>query len=399
MQLLKLLKQRGIQVLIILTLYALFCNYFSLVANQCFYTLSLFLKDILLWVMPFTVTFFIAHTLQSFERRAPLFLIILLCFEAFSNFSCVWYAFFTAHSVADYLPALQATSLESDFKALWRLPITRPAWWSADKGALAGLILGGISALSPQTSLRGFINTGKKIMEWSLTRVFSRLIPLFILGFVAQMHQTELLSHVFNHYAVIVLWLAFFLILYLIFLFLVGAGGSFKRALSNIKNLLPAGGISFTSGCSLSTMPWTIEGAAKTLHNPELAKALIPATTNIQQVGDCITQTFLCFLIYKTFYGHAPELMTWVQFSIVFVLARFATAAVLGGAIFVMLPIYEAYLDFNGEMIAIILALNVVLDPLITSGNVLGNGALCRTYERLWGRAQALFGKFQQSEI
>src|SRR5690606_6358153 len=152
-------------------------------------------------------------------------------------------------------------------------------------------------------------------------------------------------------------------------------GFSLTRFFKSVKNLLPAAGISFSSGCSLSTMPWTIEGAAKNLDNPDLAKAVIPATTNIQQIGDCIANTFLCFLIYFHFNGHAPALSVWIPFTLVFVLARFATAAVLGGAIFIMLPIYEAYLQFSPDMIAIILAFNVILDPLITSSNVVANGA------------------------
>lgn len=391
------LKQRSIQVLIVLTLYAFLSSYLSLGINQFFYTISLFIKDILLWIMPLTVGLFIAHTVQAFERRAPVFVMVLLTFEALSNFSSVWYAFFSAHSVADYLPALQSTSIENDFKALWRIPIARPSWWSADKGALIGLILGGIAAFSKGTFLKHLIGQGKGGVEWLLTRVFSRLIPLFVLGFVAQMYQTKLLSHVFNHYAIIVMWLALFLVIYLLLLFALGAGFSLSRMIANMKSLLPAGGIALTSACSLSTMPWTIDGAGKTLHNPALAKALIPATTNIQQIGDCIANAFLCFLIYKNFYGSAPDLMTWASFSIVFMLARFATAAVQGGAIFIMLPIYETYLDFNGEMIALILALNVVLDPLITSANVLANGALCRTFERAWNQVQTYFGKLQPS--
>jgi len=133
-------------------------------------------------------------------------------------------------------------------------------------------------------------------------------------------------------------------------------------------------------------MPWTIEGSLKNLKSPDLAKAVIPATTNIQQIGDCLTNTFLCFLLYTHFFGHTPEFSTWFVFSGVFVLARFATAAVLGGAIFIMLPIYESYLSFTAEMTAIILAFNVILDPLVTSANVIANGALCRVFERVWSR-------------
>lgn len=379
-----LLKQRSVQTLLVLTIYALTAQFLPLEVHEGFYTLSLFIKDTLIWVLPMTVGFFIASTLASFERRAPLFILALVLFEAMSNFSSVWYAYFSATAIADHLPIFGSSMLESNFHALWRLPFTKPTWWSADKGSFAGLALGIIAAFSKGEALKQFIKKGKFIFEWTLTRVFARLIPLFVLGFAANMYQTELLGHVISHYATLVGWLVMFLAAYILFLFVLGAGLSFSRVVSNIKNLLPAWGISLTSGCSLSTMPWTIEGASKNMKDPDLAKAIIPATTNIQQVGDCITNAFLCFLIYSNFYGHAPDILLWLQFSVVFVLARFATAAILGGAIFIMLPIYENYLNFTGEMIAIILALNVVLDPLVTSSNVITNGALARVFEKFF---------------
>ncbi len=382
------LKQRSVQTLLVLLTYILIANYLPLTVHQLVYTVSLLIKDVLILMMPLTVGFFIANAVMSFERRAPLFVFLLILFEAFSNLSSVWYAFATANFAAEIVPSCDTLALESNFSALWRLHLTSPAWWSASKGSIVGLLLGCAAAFSKETFLKRGIRQGKEVMEWILTNVFARLIPLFVLGFAAHMYQTKLLDHVIAHYALLVLWLTAFLVLYLIFLFALGAGPSFRSLVSSIKNLLPAGGVALLSGCSLSTMPWTIEGTAKNLQNPNLAKAIIPATTNIQQIGDCITQAFLCFLIYRHFYGHNPDVMTWLNFSIVFVLARFATAAVLGGAIFVMLPVYETYLSFNAEMIAIILTLNVILDPLITSCNVMANGALCRVFEKVWGSAQ-----------
>ncbi|MBM3632366.1 MAG: dicarboxylate/amino acid:cation symporter [Alphaproteobacteria bacterium] len=384
------LKQRSIQTILFLVAYVLIAPYLPREIHEGLYTISLFMKDTLIWIMPLTVGFFIAYTVNSFERQAPLFVLVLLIFETCSNFSSVWYAFGSATFAADYLPLIKATSLESDFNALWRIPFDRPRWWSTEKGAFIGLVLGIFSAFTKGSQLKIFLKKGKNTVEWILTRVFAQLIPIFVLGFAAHMIQTKLLDHVMTHYAVLVMWLTAFLFVYLIFLFFLGAGFSVTRILSNIKNMLPAGGMALTSSCSMSTMPWTIEGSAKNLHNPLLAKAIIPATTNIQQIGDCFANTFLCFLIYRHFFGHNPDMMTWLLFSSVFVLARFATAAVLGGAIFIMLPIYESYLNFTPEMIAIILALNVVLDPLITSCNVMANGALCRVFERIWAMIQTL---------
>jgi len=384
------LRHRSVQVLFILSLYVLMAEFLPLGAHQFFYTISLLIKDILIWIMPVTVGLFIAYSVSSFQKKAPLFILTLLIFEGLSNFSSVWYAYACAQFSADFMPTFGVSTLSNEFSAIWRLPFTKPSWWSAEKGAIAGLFLGCFNAFGVHPFLTQVITRGKTTIEWILTRIFARLIPLFVLGFTVQIHQTGLLTHVFTHYALLVLWLFFFLVVYILALFILGTGYSLRKNFSSIKNLLPAGGISLTSGCSLSTMPWTIEGTAKNLKNPNLAQAIIPATTNIQQIGDCIAQTFLCFLIYRHFYGVNPDLLTWINFSVIFVLARFATAAVLGGAIFIMLPIYESYLNFSPEMIAIILALNVFLDPLITSSNVIANGALCRVFEHVWTNLQAL---------
>jgi Na+/H+-dicarboxylate symporter len=282
--------------------------------------------------------------------------------------------------------------INSKFYPLWRLSFIK-GWWSADKGCLVGLVLGCIMAFNNNKLLRQIISIGKKYIEFLLTKIFSRLIPFFILGFAAQMYQTNLLSHIITDYTEIVGWLLLIVLVYIVWIFAIGAGWNFWNTLKHIKNLLPAGAIALTSGCSLSTMPWTISGTSKNLKNPQLANAVIPAPTNIQQIGDCIANTFLCFLIYRYFYGQNPDIMTWVNFSVVFVLARFATTAILGGAIFLMLPIYETYLGFDTEMISIILALNVVLDPIITSCNVLANGALCCIFEKVFYKLENVIWK------
>lgn len=384
-------KHRSTQTLLALALYLLFAKVMPLSLHEGLYTLSILIKDVLLWTMPLTVFFFIAYTIQGFERKAPLFILVLVVFEAVSNMSSVWYAYGSANLVANQLPSLAATKIADQLAPLWRLPISKPTWWSAQYGVMAGILIGFVVGFKKIKSVTNIIVSGKQTMQWLLTKVFARLIPIFVLGFAAQIYQTKLISQVFAYYSQLIIWLLLFLALYLVLLFMLGAGRSLTLLLSNIKKLLPAGAIALTSSCSLSTMPWTIEGAAKTLKNPELANAIIPATTNIQQIGDCIANTFLCFLIFRHFYGFNPDLTLWLNFSLVFVMARFATSAVLGGAIFIMLPIYETYLNFNGEMIAIILALNVVLDPLITSANVLANGALCRVFEKVWMRIPSIF--------
>ncbi len=391
----KVLANRSTQIVIILTIYVLVADSIPTQIQKLLYTISLQIKEILIWIMPITICAFISNTVRKFEKQALIFILSLLFFESTSNFCAVWYAYFSAGITSSFMPPVStASEFSTAFTSLWQTSYPRPWWWSADKGAFVGVLLGCLGAFYQRKSLASFINYSHEIMEWLLVRVFARLIPLFILGFAVHIYQTKLLDHVISHYASLIFWLGIFLLIYILVLFILSAGISMPNIITHIKNLHPAGMVALTSGCSLSTMPWTIDGASKNLQNPSLAKVIIPATTNIQQIGDCIVNSFLCYLIYTDFFDHTPDMYTWTKFTIVFVLARFLTAAVIGGSIFIMLPIYETYLGFNNEMIAIILALNVVLDPIVTSSNVMANGALCRVFERFWNWLQVvLYGE------
>lgn len=374
---------RSFQVVCMAALYFLFAPFLPLWVDRALLAISLSLKEAMLWILPLSVLFFIASTIRSFERKAPFFLLALLGFEVLSNSASVWYAYGSAYLSSAPSSFSEISSSEPGaLVPLWSPFFPRPFWWSPGKGTLAGIFLGLSAAFLPSV-FSSSVEAGKKAAQKVLTRIFSPLIPVFILGFLAKMRFSSVLPKLWAHYAHLFFWLVAALALYLCLLFVLASLGTGKSWAASLKNLLPAGGLALTTGCSLSTMPVTIEGTAKNLRYPDLAKAVIPATTNIQQTGDCFINAFLCFLLYTHFHGTFPPLSVWIPFSIAFTAARFATAAVLGGAIFVMLPLYEAYLGFDGEMAALILAFNVLLDPLVTSANVLGNGALCQIFERL----------------
>jgi hypothetical protein len=374
-----------VQIVLIVALYLQMAEGFPLEVHQGLYAISLCIKDILLWIFPVSTIVLMAHTISSFKKQAPIFIISLFLFEFLSNSMSVWYAFICGHLTTEYLQAILPIHLNDAFDPLWRIPLSTPSWWTTDKGVFIGMGIG-LIAIYQFPPLTSMIIRGKVMMGWLLTRLVSPLIPLFILGFMARMYQTGILSQMLTQYASSLFWLLLTLSLYIVLLFLVGSGFSIGTCVRNIKNLLPAAGIAFSSGCSFATMPWTIEGTAKNLETPDLAKAVIPATTNIQQIGDCITNAFFCFVIYFQFNGYAPSLSIWGPFTVMYVMTRFGTTAVGGGAILILIPIYEIYLGFNAQMITLILAFNVLLDPIITTANVLTNAALCRIFERIWIR-------------
>lgn len=401
----KLLKSKTIQIIILLSIYALIANKLPIEFSRFLYTISIFIKDTLILLMPIIVYFLITSTIIYFEKKALLFILILFIFEFTSNFASVIYSFFAGTFISDNISNLgdKTNTAFQSLDILWRLPFIKPYWWKADKGCYLALITGIIFALACKNNtlkiskfMLNFISKGKNLVEWFMKNIFSNIVPIFILGFFAQMYMGHMFDKTIYKYALLLIYMILITILYIMFLFMIGASFNLKKTLNNFMNLAPAGAVGFTLGCSLSTMPWTIVGAGKNMKNPELAKALIPATVNIQMVGDCIANAFLCFVIYFQFFGVEPTFIMWLKFSIVFTLARFTTVAISGGAMFIMFPIYESYLDFTSEMIAIILTFNILLDPIITAFNIIGNGALCRVFEMFWNYISNIIKNDQQ---
>lgn len=385
MNFINLFKNRIVQTVSVLFIFSICASSLSTEILQTLYTFSVLMKDLLMWGLPIMVCFFIAASLAKFEKQALLFVILLVTFEACSNFSSVWYAYGFGKGMWECFS--NTNNIDQNIEGLkpfFTFSKFRPLWWSASKGTFIGLCLGLLCTQSRFSILREKIYKVKTLIEQILTQGFARLIPLFVLGFVANMYVMNIIENIFFKFIFIIMWILIATILYLFALYLVAAKFNVYKAIKSFVNLLPAGMIALTSGCSISTMPFTINGTSKNLKDPEFAQMVIPATTNIQQIGDCIINVLLCLVILKSF-GHAfPDLFMWIKFSVIFTLARFATAAVLGGAIFIMLPVYKTYLGFSGEMIAIILAFNVLLDPIVTSSNVMANSALCNILENVW---------------
>ena len=109
----------------------------------------------------------------------------------------------------------------------------------------------------------------------------------------------------------------------------------------------------------------------------------MPATVNIHLVGDCFAIPIFAYAVLKSFGMNEPSLLSYLTFSLYFVMAKFSVAAIPGGGILVMLPILESHLGFNAEMMSMITALYVLFDPVITCANVFGNGAFAKLIDNI----------------
>ena len=119
----------------------------------------------------------------------------------------------------------------------------------------------------------------------------------------------------------------------------------------------------------------------------------MPATANTHLIGDCFAIPILSFVVMLSYGQSWPNFYDFLVFTIFFVMAKFAVAAVPAGGILVMLPVLHTHLGFDSEMQALILTVYSLLDPMITVGNVMGNGFFVKCFDIIYKKTDVIFSR------
>lgn len=142
-------------------------------------------------------------------------------------------------------------------------------------------------------------------------------------------------------------------------------------------------------------MPLIIHGSEQNVKRPEIVRSVVPSTINIHLIGDSFAIPIMMLGIMISFGQGMPDWQLYLTFTLYFALYKFAVAAVPGGTVLVLLPVFEQQMGFSPEMLSLITALYVVFDPIITTGNVLGHGAFAILFSKVFDRSKALFKKLR----
>ncbi|MDP2194184.1 MAG: cation:dicarboxylase symporter family transporter [Alphaproteobacteria bacterium] len=358
---------------------ALLVPYMPVHYLKIMYTLSILIKDVIMWALPVFICFNIAFMLDSMKKQAILMIVSIIVFEFISNACSMLFGYF--YAMMFKIPVSKTLSAECDacLDPYFSLSQTIPKLWSCQNGVLFGIALGLLMAYVPKLRLNVSLEFLKQKVDFFFSKIIGRLVPIFIIGFVANSYHMGIFQNTMIYGKAIVL--AFIgVMIYCFLIFFVGMGG-LSKAIKALKNVMPAYVMAFTTASSFATMPTTIACTIKNAKNPLFPQAIIPATTNIQQIGDCLFNAYLIFVVMDTFGMPAIGFMDWLYFVFWYVLARYAMPAMLGAAMFVLFPLYVSILGFTHEMLAVVLAINVLIDPLITCCNVLANSGLCIVFE------------------
>ncbi len=373
-------------------LFAIFCGSLLPYSTKSFlYGISVIIKECLIFILPFIIFALVYNAVNGLGTGALKFILLIVCLVCCSNFTNTILSYIsTGLCIANgMITEIRGTEqLNENLVPMFKLQI--PSLISNDIALLSGMLFGIING-----KIKKYYNTEKfsYFLNYIIRYFFKFLIPimpLFIIGTTLKLQHDNMLSVIYSKYLPILI--LFIISAYGIVLleFLIISGFNLSKFSKYINNIFPAIITGFGSMSSAAALPLSIKAAESNLNNPKNASIIVPTTVNIHLVGDCFFIPMMALAVMVSFGLEIPSLSQYLIFSFHFVLAKFAVAAVPGGGVLVMLPVMQNYLGFNTDMLALVMALYILFDPVITACNIAGNGAMAIIFEKVAEKVKRL---------
>lgn len=372
-----------VALLLIIIISIFFVDYLGTNVKQFFYSVSLSIKDLLVFFMPCIILAYISSSIIELGRKASWFIALALACVMLSNF----FSTFIAYYVSTFCLAsnsyfiLNKLEVHDSLKPLWTCNL--PKFMSNDFALLIGVLWGLAGAFLKIPFLVRLSSVLTKTVSFSLHRIFIPLVPLFVAGFILKLGHEGLLVSISKEYTPVFFVIFITQVSYLMLLYLGVSKFKLSQVAFYLKNVMPSSLTAFCTMSSAASIPVTLKAAEKNTGDAPLSRMLIPGTANIHLIGDSIGVPIMCIAILLSFGFKFPSFADYMAFALQFVLAKFCIAAVPGGGIVVMVPIIEAYLGFSPEMSALVSAFYIFFDPINTSVNVTGNGVFAIMLSKL----------------
>ena len=384
-KILKLLASQPMRLVLTVALAFIFNQFIPLIVKQFFLSISLSLKEILMFMIPLIIFSSVYGAFAKIRNHALLFMALLLACVMASNFFSISIAgifsyFLVFNSDAAIHNPVEIIGLEP----LWTYPL--PKLVSNNLILIISLILACIRKPAIASNVGKIAKIAHEIVDVFLKKFFIPLLPIFIFGFLVKLLTEDVISDVIAVNPKAFIFMIVTLWLYLLGIFALAVIVSKKKPMIILRNIVAPAFTAFTTMSSAAALPFSIKAAESNTGNNNVSDVVMPATVNIHMIGDTICIPILAMILLMAFGHPMPDIATYLIFAATFTITKFSGAGVPGGSILIMIPVLESCLGFTSEMSALITICYMLIDPIATSGNVIGNNLFVIHFNKLYGR-------------
>jgi Na+/H+-dicarboxylate symporter len=339
------------------------------------YATSISIKGLIVTVLPVIIFGLLFSAAVLMAKKATWIVGLILGTVCLSTFVAVFLARFVGLGLYNMDLSMELPPVITPLTPLWEWELD--AWVSNSVVMLSAVFFGLIGAFFiPERAL--MMSRFLDQLVGMILKTLTLVIPVFVVGFVIKLQHEGVFITILKNYSVVFACIAVAQFTYIFLLYWALAKGSVSRMFGLIQNMIPATISGFTSMSSAASMPLLIQGVEKNTTHKQMAKVTVPVLVNIHMIGECFTDVILAYAVLKTYGVADPSWPNYLMFSVWFFVARFACAGIPGGGILVIKSLLLTYFAFTDAMFSLIYALYVLFDPVLTAGNILGDGALAQ---------------------
>jgi len=348
------------------------------------YAISLVIKEILIFCLPFIILSLVTNSIMRLGNKALRYIILIVPLICASNFINTMLSYFATKSFI--ASTWNFTSITKSGELLNpAYTINLPPLMPNDVALISGVIIGIFCGIVNNKRTQQFARY-LDIFSRSFFKYLLPIMPFFIIGTAIKLQSDGILASILEQYLPVLIAFTITAFGMVTTQLIILSKASMRRMGNYINNIIPALVTAFGSMSSAAAMPLTIKGAEQNVSDAKNADIIIPTSVNIHLVGDCFFIPMVALAVMVSFGIPLPNMGGYLMFALHFILAKFAVAAIPGGGVLVMLPIMQQYLGLNSDMLALVTAIYILFDPIITTCNVAGNSSLAIIFDKIVGR-------------
>lgn len=371
------------QVLVLVILSFLLYDSISEWSVRFFLTVSVFLREILLFILPFLIFSFVSVALSGIKGTASVFLILFLV--CLSSFFHTFLAGVLGYSLFSDSIGTSKASLEIN-EILPLIDFNFIKVTDNVTSLIGGVFVGILNSHLHNRYISRFINGIHNLVMDFMNKLFVKLLPLFIYGFLLKLLKEEQLNNIVCVDTSVFWKLAVFLIVYFFGWLFVAARFNWRTLISILKNITPALLVAFSTVSSAAAFPLSLKAATANTKDKRLADTVMPLTLSFHLAGDAVLVMLMCMMVSVGFNHTLPDLYNFVYLAIFFVFNQFAGAGVPNATIMVLIPVLRLCWNFDDSMCAFTIAFYSVVEPISTVGNVAANNIFVVLFKNVFGR-------------
>lgn len=366
--------------------------------KQFIYTISDILRKILLFSLSFLIFPYLATSISNIKSKLSFLLTGILVLILTSNFTSIMIAYGVGTKI---IPLLGIEKLENITMKEELLPLINfnlNPIVDIEVVIIISCLIGIVLNLYKNNIVASFLEKYMNFSSNVFRRFYVPLLPIYVLGNILKLSHEMDIYNLLPLFGNMIIMILITQISYISCLFFVGSGYNVKKMLTSLKNSSFAALVGFSTMSSIVTMPVTIQAAEKNIDDADIARLAINSTVNCHDVGECISLPMIALtLFYLTFSGF-PDISVYCVFAFFVALAQFSGVSVPGGSIIIILPFLEKYLSFSPNMLSLIIAISIFMDPVGTANNVMGNSAFAMIIHKIYKKISKLFSNTANSK-